>query len=1292
MTVKKLAGGPVYDYLIRQVAVHDARVPAGGLTSYYAEQGEAPGTWIGAGLDGLGMSAGEIVTEAQMNHLFGTGEHPNADQLRAAAAAAGLSPAEVEAAGRLGARFRKREPVRSEFAEELVARCRAWNAAAGRPVRARLPEEVKAALRTQVGRECFLRAHGREPVGETELLGEIARWSKKSPVTVAGYDQVFSPPKSVSALWALADPQVAALIERSHQAAVRGALAYQERDALFTRTGTDGVRQVDTRGMIAAAFVHRDSRAGDPDLHTHVAVANKVQSLDGRWLAIDGRTLFKSHVATSETYDALLRAHLTETLGVGWVARPSRNGRRPVWEIDGIDPTLCSRWSSRRVDIEAEAANLATKFRTAHGRPPTGLEMIHLAQQANLATRDPKHEPRTLAEQRATWRAQADQHLGPQAVDQMLRQALTPRSHPAVILSPEWLEQLAASVTAEVEASRATWQGWHVRAEALRQLAGLGLAPEQIEPVVDHVVDLVLHTNSFQLDLDDPVTAPEALRRRDGHSVYELAGATTYSSGRIIAAEKNLLATAQLTTGRRIDPQLAELALLESVANGTSLNEGQARLVRELATSGRQLQLALAPAGTGKTTALEVLANAWTSSGGTIVGLAPSAAAAHVLAEHLGTAPCDTLAKLVDSLDHPDRATDWTKTITRDTLVLIDEAGMADTPTLDRIVTHVTALGGSVRLIGDDHQLSAVAAGGILTDLAHTDGTIRLEEVLRFSDPAEAAASLALRTGNPAAIAFYADNGRLHPADAASITSQMLDSWTRDRQAGLDAIMLAPTRDLVAQLNHHARTLRLNGTAPGREIALADGNRASAGDVIITRRNNRALRTRNGNWLTNGDRWTIQRIHSDGSLTAADLTGRRHVRLPADYVEAWTELGYATTIHTAQGVTADTCHTLITGDETRQQLYTAASRGRHANHLHITVAGDGLPDPIDYDTLTIRAAEEVLEHVLAHDETALSASSHQRQAHDPASQLAPAVGKYLDGLGAACEHHLGPDKVKSLDEQADQIVLWLTSEPAWPTLRAHLLQIAATGTDPIAVLRDAANTDSLDGAHDAAAVLDWRIDPTRHLPVGPLPWLPGIPHQLTDDPVWGPYLSARADQLTQLAGQLRHPDPEQTPAWQTRLRLPDQLAADLLTWRTANSVPDHDLRPTGPPATTTAGTRWQHQLDHRLTDAGMPDITPWWPQLQHLARHLAGDPALPLLAAHLEEIQGLGGDAAAILDQALHDGPVHVRSIAATLEWRVHRHDYTSEHITPTREHATPRRPPPPVPGINHHHDRGIPI
>ncbi len=294
------------------------------------------------------------------------------------------------------------------------------------------------------------------------------------------------------------------------------------------------------------------------------------------------------------------------------------------------------------------------------------------------------------------------------------------------------------------------------------------------------------------------------------------------------------------------------------------------------------------------------------------------------------------------------------------------------------------SLGGSVRLVGDTHQLTAVAAGGILTDIAAAHGATRLEEVLRFTDPAEAAASLALRDGNPAALAFYADTKRLHPADAATITGQVLAAWAADRRAGLDAIMLAPTRDLVAQLNHHARELRLRGANPGREVQLADGNRASVGDLVITRHNDRTLRSRGGDWVKNGDRWHVTDVHRDGSLTAQHLRTHKSVRLPADYVEAWTELGYATTIHTAQGVTADTCHGLITGTETRQQLYTMATRGRHANHLHIQVAGDGQPHPIDHDSLTDHSTIEILERILGHDEQAISATTYARQARDPA--------------------------------------------------------------------------------------------------------------------------------------------------------------------------------------------------------------------------------------------------------------------------------------------------------------------
>jgi conjugative relaxase-like TrwC/TraI family protein len=206
---------------------------------------------------------------------------------------------------------------------------------------------------------------------------------------------------------------VATIIEQAHQAAVQDALRFIEEHALFTRTGPQGIRQVNVRGLVATAFTHRDSRAGDPDLHTHVAVANKVQTLDGRWLSIDGRVLFKAKVTASETYNTALEQHLRTTLGVRFAERLDRDPtRRPIREILGVDPRLNQRWSTRRAHIKVRQGDLAVAFQRDHGRPPTPVEALHLAQQATLETRQVKHEPRSLAAQRITWRAEAEEVLG----------------------------------------------------------------------------------------------------------------------------------------------------------------------------------------------------------------------------------------------------------------------------------------------------------------------------------------------------------------------------------------------------------------------------------------------------------------------------------------------------------------------------------------------------------------------------------------------------------------------------------------------------------------------------------------------------------------------------------------------------------------------------------------------------------------------------------------------------------------------------------------------------------------
>ena len=301
-----------------------------------------------------------------------------------------------------------------------------------------------------MAREFFLAEHGREPIDARELAGQIAKDSRPRTQTVAGYDLTFSPVKSVSTLWAVAEPAVAAVIERAHQAAVKDALAFIEKHALFTRTGPQGIRQVNVRGLVATAFTHRDSRAGDPDLHTHVAVANKVQTLDGRWLSIDGRVLFKANVAASETYNTALEQHLRDSLGVRFAERPGTDpAKRPIREIVGVDPRLNQRWSTRRAHINTRRGELAIQFQHDHGRPPTPVEALHLAQQATLETRDAKHEPRSLTEQRATWLNEAAAVLGGRgAVASMVQTALAPPAETATIADARWVAQTADHILA----------------------------------------------------------------------------------------------------------------------------------------------------------------------------------------------------------------------------------------------------------------------------------------------------------------------------------------------------------------------------------------------------------------------------------------------------------------------------------------------------------------------------------------------------------------------------------------------------------------------------------------------------------------------------------------------------------------------------------------------------------------------------------------------------------------------------------------------------------------------------
>jgi hypothetical protein len=349
-------------------------------------------------------------------------------------------------------------------------------------------------------------------------------------------------------------------------------------------------------------------------------------------------------------------------------------------------------------------------------------------------------------------------------------------------------------------------------------------------------------------------------------------------------------------------------------------------------------------------------------------------------------------------------------------LVIIDEAGMADTLSLDTAVQFIIGRGGSVRLVGDDQQLAAIGAGGVLRDIQASYGAVRLTELHRFTDPTEAAATLALREGRPEALGFYLDRRRIHVGDPATTLDAVFKAWQNDRNQGLDAIMLAPTQELVSQLNQRARKHRLAETTPSQEIELGDGNRASVGDLIITRRNDRRLHFTATDWVKNGDRWTVLNLTGTGGVRVRHLRNGRTVTLPASYVSRAAELDYASTVHTAQGVTAETMRGVVSGEESQQQLYTMVTRGRTANHIYVSVVGDGDPHTlIRPDTILPSTATELLEQILARDGSPRSASTLLQDQQDPVVRLGESVARYLDALYVGAEDVNGKSAIQAVE-------------------------------------------------------------------------------------------------------------------------------------------------------------------------------------------------------------------------------------------------------------------------------------
>ncbi|TWE13064.1 conjugative relaxase-like TrwC/TraI family protein [Rudaeicoccus suwonensis] len=1033
--MRVMSAGDGYKYLLQSVAAGDDDRPlTTPLIAYYEASGTPPGYWLGTGVHGLGtndrrIQPGGTVSEDHLRRLLGQGHDPVTN----------------EPLGQAYSKFKTAEERISERAEHLDPN---------------LPPIERSAAVERIEAE------------------EHERGTRR---VVAGYDYTFSVPKSVSALWAVADAAVQARIVAAHHEAVADVVALMERDVAATRVGHAGVAQVATRGLIATAYDHYDSRAADPQLHTHVVVSNKVQGEDGKWRALDGRPMHQAVVAISEHYNAVLADRMTRTLGVGWAQRERGRDRNPAWEIVGVPDELIAEFSSRSAAIDAETDRLIDTYLSDHGHRPDTRTILRLRQQATLSTRPDKTHG-SLADLTDQWRSRADRVLGqdPRAWAGAL---IANRAHPSIVsaedVSRDEFAALSQAVVEQVQEKRSTWGRWNLSAEASRQTMGLRFATVTDREAVIGLITDTAEAMSLRLTPPELVAAPAAFTRPEGSSVFRPRHAILYTSTALLAAEDRLLDLSRATTGPAIDQAGAAQVADSPDEQGRVLSSDQRSVVERIATSGRTVDVLVGPAGAGKTLALGGLRRAWEAerAPGSVIGLAPSAAAAEVLASDLEISTENT-AKWLYEHDHGR----WD--LTAGQLVIVDEASLAGTMLLDQLATHAADVGAKVLLAGDPAQLAAVDAGGAFGLLfrdrnAHDDdGAPELADIRRFKNEWEKAASLALRRGDTDVIDLYDEHGRIIDGDHDDMLDAAYRAWQTDVAVGRSSILIAETSDTVTALNNRARVDRvLAGQVTVEGVALHDDTVAGRGDTIVTRDNDRRLTTGRG-WVKNGDAWTVIESHEDGSLTVQrpGSRGRRgRVTLPAAYVAEHVELGYAITAHRAQGATMDTAHLVVhSSSMTREAFYVAMTRGRFSNVAYVATDEAHLEEhqhtPGYEDDVTART---ILYGVLQHEGAEKSAHETIEVEQEKWSSIAQLAAEY-ETVAQAAQHQRFATAVGNSglpDERARAVV----GGESFGALIAQLRRTEAEGHQPEQLLSRAVRAGGLDDANDPAAVLAARL-------------------------------------------------------------------------------------------------------------------------------------------------------------------------------------------------------------------------
>ncbi|GAA2870951.1 hypothetical protein GCM10010472_30370 [Pseudonocardia halophobica] len=1107
------------EYLLKEVATGRENYYTGAVT-----EGEPPGRWWGRGAAQLGLTG--LVDAQDMRAVFERFLDPREDGFR--------DPDrwdEVATLGHTGRKFKTEDELYSAAVE------REPNASAER--RAELRVEAGKQVRQNVA---FLDVTF--SVQKSVTLLHTAFEAEEQKARTAG-------DTATAQAWG----RFRTVVEDAIWAGSNAALDYLAEKAGYSRVGHHGGgagRYVDAHDWVGASFFQHDSRDHDPQLHIHNPILNRVQGPDGAWRTLDGRSIYRWRGAAGAVAERTTEERLTHALGVVFATRPDGRSR----EVVGVAPEAMALISSRRRAVTAKAAELISGFEQRFGRTPNALERDRLSRQATFATRRAKsHDGQTRAQVLdrvdATLRAEVADGLAGVA-----RAALDARGSgpPAQPWSPQAVLETAL---ADVQSRKAGW----TRSDLTRAINAalpdhLGLTDgADVARLLDELAEEGLRY-AVALDAERPGASvlPPELRLANGASAYQAPGGRLFATPDQLRTERILVAATAARDAAAVAPHQVQRFLQGLREAGIELGVDQAAAVRGVLTSGARLESLVGPAGTGKSFVVGTLARAWTDPAlhgepgeRRVFGLATSQVATDVLAgegltarnvarwlatqDRLTAAPAEARASVEDGA--------WR--LRSGDLVVVDESAMTDTTALAAIHRHVDNAGAKLLLVGDHKQLAAVGAGGGMELLAGAGARYELVDARRFTADWERAASLRLRAGDERVLGDYHRHGRLLDAgtpDQAEASAAR--AWLADTLARRRSLLLVDTNDQAARLSARLRAelVRL-GRVAERGVPLGrQGTYAGVGDLVEARANGWHLVGVEGNHRgpINRETYQVTAVRADGGLQVVTSDGQPIV-LPADYVADHLALAYAATVHSAQGATVDTSHTVVTPRTAPSALYVGMSRGRDANTAHVATQ-TVVEDPADGrpDQTVRRDPVAVVASVLDPDgrteqrsalATATRSTEEVGSVRTPAELLADAAQLAATHRTATWLDDLAADGTLTLRDRAR-----LAAEDGAASLTRVLRSAELAGHDPRQILTDAIAHRPLDGVRNATNVIYSRITERHRFDPTTTSWVERIPR--IDDAEWQAYLDRLAEAADNRTSELADAAVAEPPAWAVR--------------------------------------------------------------------------------------------------------------------------------------------------------------